>query len=148
MYDTILVPYDGSEEGLEGATHGVELAAATGAKVLGLYVMDLPGAPRALALRDDEEQIREEYREYGEEVLADLGEVAADHGVEYATTLRTGSVSEEIIDCADETDGVDLIVMGTAYRGRLGSLLGGTATKVVNHAPVPVLTRRMRFDEV
>ena len=148
MYDTILVPFDGSEEAMEGATHGVELAAATGSRVLGLYVMDLPGAPRALSLRDAEEELREEYREFGEEVLAELGEVAADHGAEYITAIRTGSVSQEIIDCADETGAVDLIVMGTAYQGRLGSLLGGTATKVVNHATVPVLTRRMQFDEV
>ena len=43
-----------------------ELAAALDADVCGIYVIDLPGAPRALSIRDDEEQMREQYREYGE----------------------------------------------------------------------------------
>ena len=49
MYDTILVPYDGSDEGRKGAVHGIELAAALGADIHALYVIDLPGAPRALS---------------------------------------------------------------------------------------------------
>ena len=55
MYDHILVPYDGSDEARRGAEHGIELAEALDATVHALYVIDLPGTPRALALRDDEE---------------------------------------------------------------------------------------------
>jgi nucleotide-binding universal stress UspA family protein len=147
MYEHILLPFDGSDEARKGAVHGIELAKSLGATVHGLYVMDLPGAPRALSIRDDEEQLREEYAAYGERVLSELGEVAAEHGVAYESATRTGAPAEEIVDYAEES-GVDVIVMGSAYRGRLGNLLGGTTDKVVRTATVPVITQRMHEDEV
>lgn len=147
MYDHILIPYDGSDEAEKGAKHGIELAAALGSTVHGLYVINLPGTPRALALRDDEEEIREEYEAYGKDVLEELGGIAAEHGVEYSSGMRAGSVSEEIVGYADDK-GVDVIVMGSAYRGKLGNILGGTADKVVRTAKVPVITHRMQVHEV
>lgn len=147
MYDQILIPYDGSDEARKGAEHGIELAAALGSSVTALYVIDLPGAPRALALRDDEEEMREQYREYGEEVLADICDVAEEHGVDCETAFRTGAPAEEITDFAEEK-GMDVIVMGSAYRGPLGSILGGTTDKVVRTAKVPVITQRMEMDEI
>lgn len=147
MYEHILIPYDGSDESQKGAKHGIELAKELGSTVTALYVMDLPGAPRALALRDDEEQIREEYREYGEEVTTELCEMAAEHGVDCHTAIKTGSVSENIVKYA-KNEGMDAIVMSSAYYGTLGALLGSTTDKVVRTAPVPVITERMQADEV
>jgi nucleotide-binding universal stress UspA family protein len=146
MYEHVLVPYDGSDEAQKAAQHGLDLAAALDATVHGLYVIDLPGAPRALALRDDEEEMRREYREYGEEVMSELADMAAERGAPFESALRTGSVAEEIVEFADE-EGMDAIVVGSAYRGKLGNLIGGTMDKVVRTATVPVITRRMRVDE-
>jgi len=147
MYDTILVPYDGSDEAEQGARHGIELAAALGASIHVLYVMDLPGAPRALSIRDDEEQMRQEYREYGERVTAELAEMAAEHGVETTRAIVAGSVSEEIVEYADE-EGIDAIVLGSAYQGKIGAILGSTADKVVRTATVPVIVKRLQVDDV
>ncbi|WP_256289313.1 universal stress protein [Halobellus inordinatus] len=147
MYEHILIPYDGSDEAKKGAIHGIELAAALDAEVTTLYVIDLPGAPRALALRDDEEQMREDYRKYGEEVLGEIEDIAAEHGVECTTAMRTGSPSEEIVDYAED-EGMGAIVMGSAYRGTIGSLLGGTTDRVVRTATVPVITQRMAMEEL
>lgn len=147
MYQQILIPYDGSEEGLRGATHGIELAAALGAQVHALYVIDLPGVPRALSLRDDEEQLRDEYNAYADKILTQIGEVASDHGVTCETARRSGSPAEEITEYAEE-ERMDVIVMASAYRGRIGTLLGGTTDKVVRTAEVPVLTQRMGYDEM
>ncbi|MFB6168425.1 MAG: universal stress protein [Haloferacaceae archaeon] len=147
MYDTILIPYDGSDEGDMGARHGIELAAAVGATAHMLYVIDLPGAPRALSLRDDEEQMREEYNDYADRILDEIGEVAADHGVDYATVKRSGTPSEEIVMHAKEEE-MDAIVMGTGFRGKIGALLGGTADKVVRTATVPVLTKRQNVEDI
>ena len=146
MYEHMLLPYDGSTEAKKGATHGIELAAQLGSTVHGLYVIDLPGAPRALALRDDEEEMREEYRDYGEDQLAALADIAADHGVDFESHMRTGSPSEEIVEFAEE-EGMDVVVMGSAYRGKLGNLLGGTTDRVVRSSPVPIITHRMSVDE-
>jgi nucleotide-binding universal stress UspA family protein len=146
MYDRILIPTNGSAPAEKGANHAIELAAALGATVHALYVADLPGVPRALALRDDEEEVRERYREHGKEVTGDVRDVAADAGIECVTAMKSGSVHEEIADYAEDED-IDMIVMGTAYRGKVGALFGGEAEKVVRTSTVPVTTVRMRDDE-
>lgn len=145
MYDTILVPYDGSDEAEAGAEHAIDLAAALGASVHGLYVMHLPDAPRGPFVRDDEESMREEYREYGEERMAELGEMAEAAGVDCTTGLESGPPAAGVVEHAEEL-GVDVIVMGTGYRGRLGGLLGSTAEKVIRSTDIPVTTVRHRYD--
>jgi nucleotide-binding universal stress UspA family protein len=146
MYDTILIPYDGSEEARRGAEHGIELAAAIGASVQALYVVDLPGAPRALSIRDDEESMREEYHDYGEEVTSDVCTMAAEAGVECEGVIRSGTPAEEIVEYAEEA-GLDAIVIGSAYRGKFPNLLGSTSEKVVRTSAVPVVTTRMTVND-
>lgn len=147
MYENILIPFDGSDEGEMGARHGIELAAALGARVHALYVIDLPGVPRALSIRDDEESMREEYNAYGDRILGEICAVAADHGVECAQAKRSGSPSEEIVDYAED-EGMDVVVMGTGFRGKIGTLLGGTADKVVRTSTVPVVTQRKSVEDI
>lgn len=142
MYNRILIPTDGSDEATKAAEHGIELAAALGATVHTLYVMDLPGVPRALSIRDDEEAVREEYELYGQSVTTAVSEMAADAGVECITAIRSGSVREEIVKYADEED-ADVIVMGTGYRGKFGGLLGTVSEKVVRTATVPVISTKL-----
>lgn len=142
MYETILIPTDGSDEARKAAEHGIELAATLGATVHTLYVMDLPGVPRALSLRDDEEQVREEYEQYGERVTSEVSDMATEAGVECVTDLRSGTVHEEIVRYAAD-EGIDAIVMGTGYQGRFGALLGTVAEKVVRMATVPVISTKM-----
>lgn len=146
MYERVLIPFDGSKEARKAAEHGIGLAAALGATVHALYVIDLPGAPRTVYVRDDEEEMREEYREYGEEVTSELCEVATDAGVTCETAMRSGTPAEEIVDYA-ESEGMDAVVIGSAYRGRFRALLGSTAEKVVRTSEVPVITTRMEMNE-
>jgi len=40
-----------------------------------------------------------------------------------------------------------VVVMGSAYRGKLGNLIGGIPDRVVRSSPVPVITHRMNVDE-
>lgn len=142
MYDRIVIPTDGSDEAKKAAEHGVELASTLGATVHTLYVMDLPGVPRALSIRDDEEAIREEYEQYGQQVTSEVCDMAAEADVECVAAIKSGSVHEEIVRYADEED-ADVIVMGTEYQGRFGGLLGSTAGKVVRTATVPVISTKM-----
>ncbi|WP_435069098.1 universal stress protein [Haloplanus sp. C73] len=146
MYDNILIPFDGSDEAMKGANHGIGLAATCDATVHALYVIDLPGAPRTVYLRDDEDEMRERYREYGEEVTEDLCEMASEEGVECVTAIRSGSPGEEIVDYAKSED-IDAIVLGSAYRGKFRAILGSTAEKVVRTAEVPVITVRQKMNE-
>lgn len=146
MYDNILIPFDGSDEAMKGAKHGIELAATCDSTVHALYVVDLPGAPRTVYLRDDEDEMRERYQEYGEEVTSDLCEMASEEGVECVAAIRSGSPGEEIVDYAKEED-IDAIVLGSAYRGKFRAILGSTAEKVVRTAEMPVITVRQNMNE-
>lgn len=146
MYDSILLPFDGSDEARRGADHGLGLAETCGATVHALYVIDLPGAPRTVYIRDDEDEMRAEYREYGEEVTGAIAERAREKGLDCETVIRSGSPAEEITDYA-ESEGIDAIVVGSAYRGKFRALLGSTAEKVVRTSEVPVVTVRQRMND-
>lgn len=139
MYDTILIPTDGSTEADKGARHGVELAGALGATVHGLYVIEEGGNPWLSQAMEDQQ---EEAKAYGQDILDEVGQQAADAGVDYVSEIKVGPSShEKIIEYAEE-EGVDLIVMGSGYHGQIGGLLGSTADKVLRMAEIPVLTVR------
>ncbi|MDS0476189.1 universal stress protein [Natrinema sp. 1APR25-10V2] len=146
MYDDILIPTDGGKQALKGAEHGVELAASVGATIHALYVIELPGAPRTTYIMEDEERVREEYREYGEEVTTEVCEMAAEAGVDCVTAVKTGSAHEEIKEYSEEED-IDLIVVGTRYQGKFGALMGSNAEKVVRTSEIPVITVRVKGTE-
>jgi nucleotide-binding universal stress UspA family protein len=139
MYDHILIPTDGSTEAEKGEAHGVELAAAVDAKVHGLYVIEEGGNPWN---SESMENQQERAREYGQNVLDDVASAAEKRGVEVETTVDVGPHVHEKINDYVEAEDIDLIVMGSGYRGRLGGLLGSTAEKVLRSAEVPVTTLR------
>ncbi|WP_122088385.1 universal stress protein [Halalkalicoccus subterraneus] len=141
MYDEILVPTDGGRKSKRAAEHAIELAAALDATVHALYVMDFPGAPRTPYIYGDEDEMKQEYREYGEDVTGEVHEMAAAADVECVTAIRQGSIHEGIINYA-EREGVDLIVMVSGYRGRFGGILGTITERVVRGATVPVTSFR------
>lgn len=139
MYETILVPVDGTAEGEKGAQHAVDLAAALGASLHGLYVVEEGGNPWESAPMEDQ---LDRARAYGQNILDEVGESADGAGVDYVTEIKVGpSVHEKIVEYAEEAN-VDLIVMGSGYHGQIGGLLGSTADKVLRSAEVPVLTVR------
>jgi nucleotide-binding universal stress UspA family protein len=146
MYDSVLLPFDGSDEAWTGADHGLDLASTCGATVHALYVIDLPGAPRTVYIRDDEEEMREEYYEYGEKVTGELCDRATEMGLDCEAVIKSGSPAEEITDYA-ESEGIDTIVLGSAYRGKFRALLGSTAERVVRTSEVPVVTVRQGVND-
>lgn len=139
MYERILIPTDGSNEAQKGIRHGVDLAAAVGATVHALYVVEEGGNPWLSEPMDDQ---MDRAKEYGRELTAEVADAAANAGVDCVTDVAVGpDVHEEIDEYAREED-IDLIVMGSGYHGRLGGLLGGTAEKVLRTTGVPVTVVR------
>lgn len=144
MYDTILVPTDGSTEGRKGTREAVSLAAALGATLHGQYVVREGGNPWESEPMEDQ---LDRARDYGQGILDEVGQQAADAGVTYESEVSVGpAVHEKIIEYAEEVD-ADLIVMGSGYHGQLGGLLGSTADKVLRAAEIPVLTVRRTESE-
>lgn len=135
MYENILVPTDGSSDARRGAEHGVELAKVHGATVHALYVIEDQTNPWTRASLDDQ---LAEAEAYGDEVTGDVAALAAEAGVDCVTESVVGArISERILDYAEEED-IDVIVMGSGFRGRMGDVLGSTADKVVRTAQIPV----------
>ncbi len=141
MYDSILVPTDGSTEAQNAAEHGVDLAAELGATVHALYVVEsrvtaLPSDSMAQAAEHDE------WKRYGEDVTDEVVAMADERRLEGVGAVRSGKAHEEIVDYAEEAD-VDAIVMGTQGRDGVGDvILGSVAERVVRTAGVPVLSIR------
>jgi universal stress protein A len=146
-WKTILVPHDLSPCADHAAALAQEVARAHGARLVVLYVADLPMGldPDALVVpREGAAPVRARDLATGGaeaqlEVLA--ARLAAD-GVAVTTSLVLGDVVDEILAAAHR-ERADLIVMGTHGRTGLSHLVVGSVTeKVVRQAPVPVLTRR------
>lgn len=135
MYERILVPTDGSSDARKGADHGVELAAAVGATVHALYVIQEGTNPWSRVSIEDQ---LEEAREYGNELTGEVAAMAADAEVACVTDTKVGPNVAEVINDYVEEEGIDAIIMGSGYRGSMGDLLGSTADKILRTATVPV----------
>ena len=139
MYDRILVPTDGSTETERAVEHAAELAAAHGATLHAVYVVN-SATFAGLHMETSWEGVDEVLREEGATALERIEELAATHGVPVTTTLLDGSPSKRIVEYAESED-CDLVVMGTHGRGGIDRLLlGSVAEGVVRACSVPVLT--------
>jgi nucleotide-binding universal stress UspA family protein len=139
MYDRILVPTDGSTETERAVEHAAELAAAHGANLHAVYVVN-SATFAGLHMETSWEGVSEVLREEGESALDRVENIAEGYDVAVTTTLLDGSPSKRIVEYAEGED-CDLVVMGTHGRGGIDRLLlGSVAEGVVRACSVPVLT--------
>lgn len=140
MYDRILVPTDGSPGSETVATHAAELAAATGATLDAIYVVDESALDIEMEGGKEVEAAR---RAAGEAALAEFTETVEAHDVEFSTELRRGIPHRAIASYADEVD-ADLVVMGTHGRQGLERYVLGSVTEhVLRAAEQPVLAVKL-----
>lgn len=141
VYERILVPTDGSPTSERALRHAADLAAALGANLLIVTVLDIAtyaGLPMETAWEGIDDVLRSDART----ALTDAERVLEDRGVDAETHLLEGKPNREIVRFAERAD-CDLIVMGTRGRGGIDRLLlGSVAEAVVRSADVPVTTVR------
>lgn len=151
VYDTILLPTDGSDGADRAADWAYALARTTGATVHVLSVVDTRSYSAGLAEVDPQasgQQRRLEERARG------IAEATVDEhagaGVESVTAVEYGIPDATVTDYAAD-QGADLIVMGThGWTGLNRLLIGSTTERVVRSAEAPVLTVKSRdipFDD-
>jgi len=144
MYDDILVPTDGSDGMAPVFDHAVGLAAEHDAGLHALYAVNTASLAD-LGIESSVDQVSETLRQEGESALQAASEHAGDTPLE--TVLVEGSPAKNIVEYA-ETEGCDVIVMGTHGRSGVDRLLlGSVAERVVRSATVPVLTIRVGTDD-
>ncbi|MCG1003142.1 MULTISPECIES: universal stress protein [Halobacterium] len=139
MFDSILVPTDGSECAEVAIGYAEDLAERYEATVHVLCVVD----SRSLDTDTRLEQVQEE----STEIVTAVHDRLAGADIPVEDAVRTGVPHQEILDYATQQD-TDLVAMGT--HGRTGVerfLLGSVTEKVVRQSEVPVLTVRAENDE-
>lgn len=141
MYESILLPTDGSDRGKSAVDHGLDLAEAFESTVHAIYVIETKAHyPFAAAGHDPSEM--DEHRQYGEDVVETVVDDAVDRGLDGVGVVKSGTVAQEIVEYAEEKD-IDGIVIGAQGQSGLDRyLIGGTTEKVVRTAEMPVTTVR------
>lgn len=148
MFKNILVSTDGSKLSGKAIRTAVKLAATTGGKVTGVYVIAPFVAPAysegamymsAISPARYKEVTEREARK----ALAAVEIEARTGGVQCATMMLTADNPWQGIVRAAESKRAHLIVMAShGRRGLAGLLLGSETTKVLTHSKIPVLVCR------
>jgi nucleotide-binding universal stress UspA family protein len=151
MFQTILLPLDGSETGAQAIPAASEMARRFGGRVHLVQVVDTGTASLALGANaaaggvTDPAAITGEVNERVEVAKAYLAAVAeqlAGDGIEATYEIHDGPEGDGIVEAA-ATAGAELIVMSSHGRGGLGRLVfGSVADHVIRHAAAPVMVIR------
>jgi len=138
LYESILLPTDGSA-GIERVIdHAVELARVHDATIHALYVIDATSFT-GLPMETSWEGVRQVLESEGETALDQVRRLVPED-VPIETHTVEGTPSTEIVRHTREKP-VDTVVMGTHGRGGIDRLLlGSVAERVVRKSAVPVVT--------
>ncbi len=144
MYDTLLVPLDGSSFGERALPYALAVARRTGARIELVHVHELPVDVVGLALDpQSDEEARERARGYLESMATALAERS---GIPVGARVVVGH-PVPTIEAEATAVGAGMIVMSTHGRGRLArAWLGSVAEGLVREVELPVLMVRPHDD--
>lgn len=141
MYESVLVPTDGSDAVETALEHGLRIAENDGATIHGLSVVD-----RRITTAADQEtrpDVEATLIEDAEAALERVEAAAERKGLSSVTAQRHGTPHKEILDYA-ESESIDLVAIashGKSPREKMTSM-GSVSERVVDGASVPVLVVR------
>ncbi|WP_178917554.1 universal stress protein [Natronomonas gomsonensis] len=138
MYDSVLLPTDGSDGAAEALEHAIGAATAYDAD---LHIISIVDRRVVLAADTDEkETVRTELSDDATGAVEDLSARAAESDIDATTATTEGVPHREILRYAEDND-IDLLVLGTHGRtGREKRLhLGSTTERVVKESERPVV---------
>ena len=136
MYDTILLPTDGSEATTDAAAHAFSHAERYDATIHVLSVVELAGGLGTTGRDEDELERRRRERETAAERLV---EENAAEGIDVTVAVEFGNPAQVITEYATEV-AADLTVMSTRGRGGAKRVVFGSVTEqVIQAGETPVL---------
>jgi nucleotide-binding universal stress UspA family protein len=137
----ILVATDGSKAALRAVRYAATLAGqlAPASNSITLISVHDDAALRLAKTFVGRGEVADYLRELSEKELKPARKLLDSAGVKHDMEVRTGHVSQEIVDCA-KSGRFDLIVLGAKGRGAIADiLLGSVAQRVLATAKSPVL---------
>lgn len=143
----ILIPVDSSEFSERALEQGKVMAKAFGSEVVLLYVVGLGMGSKRFGVELSHIHAEDPYLkkegEGAEEMLANYKDSFGELKDKVEIKILKGSVADEIIKTANDTD-VDFVIMGSHGIGSAlyRTLLGSVANKVVHNSTKPVLVVR------
>jgi len=144
-YTTLLVAYDGSEFGREALRAAIDNAPLWEATVHVIHVVKSRTYsstivdPQIGVVEPRSEKLLQMLEREAEEMLAEAQEIANGAGREIITHMLIGDPRDGIIETAKEI-GADLIILGSAGKGRTKRLLlGSVSNSVVTESPIATL---------
>jgi nucleotide-binding universal stress UspA family protein len=136
MYDTIILPTDGSEATSDAAAHAFSHAQRYDATIHVLSVVEVSSG-LGTAGRDEEKLDRQ--RRKRTETAERLLEAHAPEGIETTVAVEFGSPARVITEYATAV-GADLVIMSTRARsGAKRFIFGSITEQVIQSGPTPVL---------
>lgn len=145
MYRTILLAYDGSQQGREALDQGAELASLCGARI---YLLAVVARELGVTLAEAVAPSDLPEREYQEvrHLLTETAETLQASGLLVETRLAVGNPAEEIGRAACEV-GAELIVVGHREQTALARWWSGsTGASLLAHAPCSLLVAVSKGD--
>lgn len=138
MYDTILVPVDGSDNAMRAVEEAADLAKLFDAT---LQIVSVASDQRyvqyGVTLGQD---VMESFRDRAEEILDDAREIAEKKGAKVETHFVVGVPKIQIAKELPEKYDASLIVIGkSGVNGISRAILGSTTAYVVRHSTVNVM---------
>ena len=139
-YRRVLVPFDGSPGSIKALQRAMFLAQQHNVEITALSVDEHTARyAKGVGEVDEEEDLR---RLYFEQLRRQAEALAREQGAELKIETAVGHAAQSILQFVEE-HGADLIVIGhSGHSGVWGTLLGSTATRVVDRATCDVLVVR------
>jgi nucleotide-binding universal stress UspA family protein len=135
-YDSVLVPFDGSQPARKALARAVDMAKTNGARLIALYV--IPQYEEMIEFYSSA-SINNRLIEEGRKIVDEAHKIAGGRGMDAATLVEKGRAGDVIAETAATLPN-PVIVMGTrALRGMNKAILGSTAERVIASASAPIL---------
>jgi nucleotide-binding universal stress UspA family protein len=141
MYDSILVPTDGSQHAQRAAEHARLFAKRFGTAIHVLAVIDTDAAAGPFSAGGLSEDQKRQLEADAADTIADI-EALLEEGITVRTTSVFGRPTEAIPEYVAD-NGIDAVAMGTHGRTGVHRFVAGSVTEaVLREVTVPVLTVR------
>jgi nucleotide-binding universal stress UspA family protein len=137
----ILVAYDNGDKAQKALETAIEIAGGNKAEIYLLVSVKMPEFISTVADPGMLQKLEGQSREYFTEILKEPEERVRKEGIPVFSVILQERPGEAIVRYA-EKEGMDLIIIGSANRGKLERLLlglGSVSTYVLQHARCPVL---------